>query len=100
MDLRQEINRVFGKFIHCDFSHYEISKGVKVCLRLFAEEIFNLMVKASTKERPVLEVGRIFMYAGEQVLVSYSLNDEQKDRLYGELESSYRDVLRTIKEVA
>ncbi len=69
----------------------------------FVLEIFNLMVKASTKERPVLEVGRIFMYAGERVLVEVdklTLNDEEKDRLYGELELHYRGVLGTIKECA
>ena len=66
----------------------------------FVLEIFNLMVKASTKERPVLEVGRVFMYSGEEVLVSHSLNEEEKDRLYGELELHYRGVLGTIKECA
>ena len=100
MNSKQKINSVFRKFIHGDFSHYKISRGVKVCLRLFVEEIINLMLKASTKERPVLEVGRVFMYAGEKVLLSHYLNGEQKDRLYGELESSYRDVLSSIKEVA
>jgi len=99
MDFRKKIDDLYMGLIVRDFADYKI-KITKENLHDFAQEISNLMVVASTKEEPVLEVGRVFMYTGQIVLECHSLNEIEKERLFGELESLYRNVLRTIKECA